>query len=148
MYMFRKLIPILLLLIVACGLVYLLTHKKNTMDTKTMTGDNHQAISDVESAKVAQVGSVVLVNYTGMFEDGKVFDSNILPENGHVDPIAVTLGAHQVIKGWEDGLIGMKIGEKKHLVIKPEDAYGVVGRPPIIPPNATLVFDVEVLSIN
>ena len=77
-----------------------------------------------------------------------VFDSNIDPKFGHVEPFEFVLGAGQVIPGWDKGIVGMKVGEKQTLTIAPEDAYGVNGIPGVIPPNATLVFDVELLGIN
>lgn len=99
---------------------------------------------------VASNGDVVFVHYTGKLEDGKVFDSSI-PRG---EPFAFILGAGMVIPGWEKGLLGMKIGEKKTLTIAPEDAYGATGvKHPqtgevIIPANATLIFDVELVDIK
>jgi FKBP-type peptidyl-prolyl cis-trans isomerase len=99
---------------------------------------------------VAANGDVVFVHYTGKLEDGKVFDSSI-PRG---EPFAFILGAGMVIPGWEKGLLGMKIGEKKTLTIAPEDAYGATGvKHPqtgevIIPANATLIFDVELVDIK
>lgn len=97
---------------------------------------------------VAKAGDKVSMNYTGKFTDGKTFDSNVDPKFGHVEPLEFTLGAGQVIKGWDQGIEGMKVGEKKHLSIPPELAYGSRGAGNAIPPNATLEFDVELLSIN
>jgi FKBP-type peptidyl-prolyl cis-trans isomerase len=95
----------------------------------------------------AQAGDKVSMNYTGRLTDGTVFDSNTDPKFGHVEPFEFTLGAGQVIKGWDQGIAGMKVGEKKHLSIPPELGYGAQGYPPVIPPNATLEFDVELLSV-
>ena len=100
------------------------------------------------SSGVAKAGDTVSMNYTGKFTDGKVFDSNVDPKFGHVEPLEFTLGAGQVIKGWDQGIEGMKVGEKKHLSIPPELAYGSRGAGNSIPPNATLEFDVELLSIK
>lgn len=100
----------------------------------------------VNNAAVA--GDVISVNYTGKLADGTVFDSNVDPKFNHVQPFEFTLGAGQVIPGWDKGLVGMKVGEKKTLVIAPEDAYGATGAGGVIPPNATLTFDVEVLGIT
>lgn len=97
---------------------------------------------------VAKVGDVVSMNYTGRLQDGTVFDSNIDPKFNHVEPFFFTLGAGQVIAGWDKGIIGMKAGEKKTLTIAPEDGYGVNGAGNVIPPNATLIFEVELLKIN
>ena len=95
-----------------------------------------------------KVGDVVSMNYTGTLEDGTVFDSNVDPKFGHVIPFEFTLGAGEVIPGWDKGIVGMKIGDKKSLVIPPEDAYGATGAGGVIPPNATLVFEVELLGIK
>ncbi|MDR3519711.1 MAG: FKBP-type peptidyl-prolyl cis-trans isomerase [Candidatus Pacebacteria bacterium] len=97
---------------------------------------------------VAKTGDTVSMNYTGKLADGTVFDSNIDPKFGHVQPFVFTLGAGQVIPGWDTGIVGMKIGETKTLVIPPADAYGANGYPPTIPPNATLTFEVTLLAIK
>jgi FKBP-type peptidyl-prolyl cis-trans isomerase len=99
-------------------------------------------------AQVAKTGDTVAMNYTGRLADGTVFDSNVDPKFNHVTPFIFTLGAGQVIPGWDKGIVGMKVGEKKTLVIPPGDAYGVSGVPGTIPPNATLTFDVELLAIK
>lgn len=99
------------------------------------------------SLRTAQVGDVVSVNYTGRLEDGTVFDSNVDPQFGHVEPFVFPLGIGQVIKGWDEGIVGMKVGEKKTLVVPPEKGYGENAVGPI-PANSTLIFDVEVLEIK
>jgi peptidylprolyl isomerase len=102
---------------------------------------------------VAKTGDTVAVNYTGMLADGTVFDSNVDPKLGHVQPFVFTIGAGQVIPGWEKGIVGMKVGEKKTLVIPPADAYGSKdvkdsSGKVIIPANSTLTFEVELLGIK
>jgi FKBP-type peptidyl-prolyl cis-trans isomerase len=97
--------------------------------------------------RVSKEGDVLSMNYTGRLEDGKVFDSNVLAEFGHVEPFTFTLGAGQVIAGWDEGLAGMKIGEKRTLTIPPEKGYGQSGAGSI-PPNSTLIFDVELVDIR
>jgi FKBP-type peptidyl-prolyl cis-trans isomerase len=101
-----------------------------------------------QGESVAQVGDKVSMNYTGRLQDGTVFDSNVDPKFQHVKPFVFTLGAGQVIPGWDKGIVGMKVGEKKTLTVAPEDAYGANGVPGVIPPNSTLIFDVELISIN
>ena len=92
----------------------------------------------------AQSGSRMSVHYTGRLLDGATFDSS-LPRG---EPIQFTLGSGQVIKGWDEGLQGMRVGGERMLIIPPQLAYGAQGRPPVIPPNATLVFEVELVSVS
>jgi FKBP-type peptidyl-prolyl cis-trans isomerase FkpA len=104
----------------------------------------------VGKGKEAVAGKTVEVNYTGWLQDakadkqrGKQFDSSI----GR-GPFSFPLGAGRVIKGWDEGVAGMKVGGKRTLVIPPEMAYGKNGAGGVIPPNATLVFDVELLDVK
>ena len=97
------------------------------------------------SGQAAKNGDKVSVHYTGFLEDGTVFDSSL----NYGQPFSFTLGAGGVIKGWDLGVLGMKIGEKRKLTIPPELAYGADGTPGgPIPPNATLIFEVELLSLT
>lgn len=96
------------------------------------------------SGTEAKVGDSLTVHYTGMLEDGTKFDSSV--DRG--TPFNFILGIGQVIEGWEKGMEGMKVGEKRKLTIQPEYAYGERGVPGVIPPNATLIFEVELLEIN
>ena|SRR6185503_7899479 len=110
-----------------------------------MTDSNHSSISGGE---VAKEGDEVSMNYTGRLQNGTVFDSNVDPKFNHVEPFVFTLGAGQVIAGWDKGIVGMKVGEKKTLTIPPADAYKERGVPGVIPPNSTLIFEVELIAIN
>ncbi|XP_014242759.1 peptidyl-prolyl cis-trans isomerase FKBP2-like [Cimex lectularius] len=99
----------------------------------------------VENCKVKSAkGDLLHMHYTGKLEDGTVFDSSVERNQ----PLTFTLGSGQVIKGWDQGLIGMCVGEKRKLVIPPELGYGTQGAPPKIPGNAVLVFEVELTKIE
>lgn len=87
----------------------------------------------------------VVVNYTGKLEDGSVFDSSLNPGRS---PFTFTLGAGSVIKGWDQGLKNMKVGGKRKLTIPPDLAYGTNGAGNAVPPNATLIFEVELLEVE
>lgn len=92
----------------------------------------------------AQANQLIVVHYTGWLEDGSKFDSS-LDRN---DPFSFTLGVGQVIKGWDEGFAGMKVGGKRKLTIPPEMGYGASGAGGVIPPNATLIFEVELLEVR
>lgn len=95
------------------------------------------------SGPAAKAGDTVEVHYTGRFVDGRVFDAS----SGRV-PFTFQLGAGEVIKGWDRGVAGMRAGGRRRLTVPPELAYGSRGFPGAIPPQATLVFEIELIAIR
>jgi FKBP-type peptidyl-prolyl cis-trans isomerase len=98
----------------------------------------------VGNGEVAKEGSHVRVHYTGWLTTGKKFDSSV--DRGQ--PFDFTIGNGEVIKGWEEGVAGMKVGGKRQLRIPPELGYGADGYPPDIRANATLIFDIQLLGVQ
>jgi FKBP-type peptidyl-prolyl cis-trans isomerase len=90
-------------------------------------------------------GQTALFHYTGTLADGKVFDTSHQKDKD--EPRSFEIGADKVIAGWEEGVPGMKVGERRKLTIPPELGYGEQGNPPSIPPNATIVFEIELVKI-
>ena len=110
---------------------------------ETPSGLKYIVIEEGEGAK-PEKWQKVKVHYTGKLEDGTVFDSSV--KRGV--PIEFELGVGRVIKGWDEGIADMKVGGKRQLIIPPDLGYGANGYPPVIPPNSTLIFDVELVEIN
>ncbi len=131
------------------GAVATSTNASAQNDSAQSDINKNNSTNKMDTEKVSKVGDTLTVNYVGTLEDGTKFDSSI--DRGV--PFTFVVGIGQVIRGWDEGMLGMKVGEKKHLVIPGEKAYGPRGIPDgkggyMIPPNATLIFDVEMLKIE
>lgn len=122
-----------------------LSSKIPTVSGTTTTTPSGLQITVVQPGSGAEAvkGKTVDVHYTGYLLDGAQFDSSI----GRA-PLSFVLGAGRVIPGWEEGIEGMKVGEKRRLIVPAALGYGAQGFPPVIPPNATLVFDVELVNVQ
>ena len=117
--------------------------KLESKEITTASGLKYVEVKIGEGA-LPQAGQTVIVHYTGTLLDGKKFDSSV--DRGQ--PFTFPIGQGRVIKGWDEGLSTMKIGGKRKLIIPPELGYGARGAGDVIPPNATLLFDVELLGVK
>ena len=141
----------ILSLIATLALAQTATQKPNTSAPTKVTGDAVKTASGLQywdikagTGAEAKSGSHVTVHYTGWLTSGKKFDSSV--DAGK--PFDFTIGRGDVIKGWEEGVAGMKAGGKRQLRIPPELGYGASGYPGVIPANATLIFDVQLLGVK
>lgn len=158
--MSKKSILIIIILIIIIVGVYFVSQNNSKSSSAALSQSPNQAeqspaIYDIQGMKVetlkqgtgegAKIGDTVTVNYTGTLLDGTKFDSSLNPGR---TPFQFTLGQNRVIQGWELGVAGMKVGEKRKLTIPPELGYGAQGAGGLIPPNATLIFEIDLLGIN
>ncbi len=137
--------------VVAFFFIFNPSNMQSQQSTTTQSTNEGLVVQDqtVGTGEVAKVGDMVTVNYTGKFQDGRVFDTSIGRSGPPECPegFCFILGAGQVIPGWDQGLQGMKVGGKRLLIIPPGLAYGANGMGPI-PPNSTLIFEVDLLSVQ
>ncbi|KAL0905215.1 hypothetical protein M5K25_027404 [Dendrobium thyrsiflorum] len=132
---------VLIIVSVFAGLLLFVSAKKSSDVTDLQIGVKYKPETcSIQSHK----GDRVKVHYRGMLTNGNIFDSSY--ERG--DPIEFELGKGQVIKGWDQGLLGMCVGEKRKLKIPSKLGYGAQGSPPKIPGGATLIFDTELVAVN
>jgi peptidylprolyl isomerase len=121
------------------------TPKKSMSEQTTTTASGLQYVELVEgTGDSPKTGQKVTVHYTGTLEDGTKFDSS----RDRNDPFSFQIGVGQVIKGWDEGVLSMKIGGRRKLIIPADLGYGARGAGGVIPPNATLIFDVELLGVK
>lgn len=125
-------------------LILCFTHQLNAQDTITTSSGLKYIVSEKGTGAKAENGKTVEVHYTGYLTDGKIFDSS----RDRNQPIEFVLGQGQVISGWDEGIALMNVGDKLRLIIPPELAYGKKGAGNVIPPDATLIFDVELMNVN
>ncbi len=142
-----KLLPFVLLFVCQLGFAVATTTeaKKKAAPAKVTKVTKLVKLDEVKGTGVAATkGKSVTVHYTGKLLDGTKFDSSL--DRG--EPFTFVLGQGQVIKGWDEGVAGMKVGGKRKLTIPSKLAYGKNGFPPVIPPDAPLEFDVELIAVN
>ncbi len=146
-----KTVILVITLFALVGLIVAQTAKPATSTPTKVTGAPTKTASGLEywdikvgTGAVAESGQHVKVDYTGWLTNGKKFDSSV----GTGKPFEFVLGAGQVIKGWDEGVTGMKVGGKRQLRIPPDLAYGAKGYPGVIPANSTLIFDVQLIDVK
>jgi peptidylprolyl isomerase/FKBP-type peptidyl-prolyl cis-trans isomerase FkpA len=151
----RKVLLLIILLVIVF-VIFLLVRPKESMAPANAKNTNQASLMQEQkmeelkieilkegTGEVSKNGDTLTVNYTGTLENGTKFDSSI----GRT-PFSFTLGENRVIQGREQGMLNMKVGEKRRLTIPSELGYGSRGAGSLIPPNATLIFEVDLLEIN
>ena len=144
----KKLILLIIIPVVLVMGIYFILQNNNkgqeiNNNIREIQGMKIETLKEGAGAE-AKNGDTVTVHYTGTLENGTKFDSSL--DSG--TPFSFTLGTGEVIQGWDLGVLGMKVGEKRKLTIPSELGYGPQGAGGVIPPNATLIFEVELLGIN
>jgi FKBP-type peptidyl-prolyl cis-trans isomerase len=146
----RRTLPMLIALVVMVSLA-VVVHSGEPAGGKAAGGKTVTTPSGLQyidllegTGRQAELGDTATVHYTGWLADGTKFDSSV----DRKEPFSFRVGAGQVIKGWDEGVSSMKIGGKRKLIIPPQLGYGARGAGGVIPPNATLTFDVELLGLR
>ena len=138
-----RLIAILIVVALAVSVVGYVISRRGGSEVTTASGLKYTDLVEGTGA-IPQAGKTVTVHYKGTLENGKQFDSSY----DRRVPADFRIGVGAVIKGWDEGLTSMKVGGKRRLVIPPNLGYGPQGRPPDIPGNSTLIFEVELLDVH
>lgn len=127
------------------GLFVILRGSTPAAGSQVTTASGLKYIDEViGTGESPRTGRNVTVHYTGTLENGTKFESSV----DRSEPYTFRIGTRAVIDGWDEGIMTMKVGGKRRLIIPPDLAYGAAGRPPTIPPNATLIFEIELLGVN
>lgn len=139
----KVIIIVVIILIVIIAGVYFLFQNENSGNYEMIQGMKVETLKKGTGQPV-KTGDMVTVDYVGTLENGVKFDSSI----DRNEPFKFTLGQNRVIQGWELGVLGMRVGEKRRLTIPPELGYRSQGAGGVIPPNATLIFEIDMLKIR
>lgn len=140
----RGVAALVILALVGAGVVYLLAPGRGGgAEVRTESGLRYVDLVE-GTGPSPQAGQTAVVHYTGTLENGTKFDSS----RDRGQPLEFPIGRGRVIKGWDEGVMTMKVGGRRKLTVPPALGYGAAGSPPTIPPNATLLFDVELLDVR